>query len=48
VRVDPEHNRQVGEPVTLGVNPTKLDVSRDQVLVVSQADGRLERVAFRR
>jgi virginiamycin B lyase len=48
VRVDPERNRQVGEPVTLGVNPTKLDVSRDQVLVVSQADGRLERVAFRR
>jgi DNA-binding beta-propeller fold protein YncE len=44
VRIDAATNRPSGPPVELGVNPTKLVVSRGAVYAVSQADGVLERV----
>jgi YVTN family beta-propeller protein len=47
VRIDGRSGRPAGDPLELGLNPTKLTISGGSVYVVSTAAGRLERVRFR-
>jgi virginiamycin B lyase len=47
VRVNGDTGRPVGNPLEVGLNPTKVTISDGAAYVVSTAGGRLERIRFR-